>query len=216
MKTAQPVRLLTATLLGLTLALPLAADEQRSKAPGRSEAGAGAQAKIDLNTADVKTLEATASIGPEAAKAIVAARPFASLDELDRVKGISAEQLEQIRAKTMVSTTAAKNKLGEPTREKKPLGAPESARYSATAKVDINTADVKTLEAIPSIGPELAASIVAARPFASLDDLSRVKGITTEQLELIRADLSRGESQNASGNAGAKKKKRKADAANDR
>ena len=60
---------------------------------------------------------------------------------------------------------------------------------TSKAKVDVNTADVRTLESIPAIGPETARSIVAARPFTSLEELNRVKGISAERLEQIRAEL---------------------------
>ena len=55
-------------------------------------------------------LESIPAIGPETARAIVAARPFSSLDELNRVKGISAERLEQIRAELTVAPETAKPK----------------------------------------------------------------------------------------------------------
>jgi competence protein ComEA len=71
---------------------------------------------VDLNTADLKTLEAIPSIGPESARAIVAARPFANIDELNRVKGITAEQLELIRADVTVTTPERATKKSHPTR----------------------------------------------------------------------------------------------------
>ncbi|MFG0260062.1 MAG: ComEA family DNA-binding protein, partial [Phycisphaerales bacterium JB041] len=48
-------------------------------------------------------------------------------------------------------------------------------------KIDLNTASAAELDLIPSIGPTLAARIIADReangPFHSLDDLDRVPGI---------------------------------------
>lgn len=47
--------------------------------------------------------------------------------------------------------------------------------------IDINSADVAALEALPSIGPALAQRIIAYRsahgPFASVSDLRNVSGI---------------------------------------
>ena len=181
-------RFFTLVCASAVLTLSSAAAETRTqtapKAPGR--AGSDVDAKLDLNTADRKALEAVPVIGPDGAQAIVAGRPFATIDDLDRVKGISAERLEQIRAKVMVGTHHAPAKVGMPT------VAPTrsaSASESTKEKIDVNKADQNTLEAIPSIGAETAREIIAARPFATLEDLSRIKGISTERLEQIRAHL---------------------------
>jgi DNA uptake protein ComE-like DNA-binding protein len=176
--------LTSALLVGSAALMPLRAEEQRSKAPGVS-----AEAKVDLNTASERALAAVPVIGADAARAIIAARPFSSIDELDRVQGLSAERLEQIRAKAVVSAPPEKKPLGQPTGEKQRLGSPTSMPQAPTGRVNLNTAPVATLAAIPVIGPELAPKLVAARPFKSLDDLARVKGLTAEQLEQIRGVL---------------------------
>lgn len=199
MKPSLPLRPLLLGLFLFTPALCLAADEQRSRAPG----AASTRAKIDLNTADRKTLEAIPVIGPTAAPAIIAARPFATLDDLDRVKGLTTEQLEQIRAISFVTPPPSKKPLGEPTTstaDKKPLGVPTHATpappgteiAASSAKPDINTASESALAAVPVIGPDLARKIVAARPFSSPDDLARLRGLTTEQFEQLRGAVSFG------------------------
>lgn len=52
---------------------------------------------------------------------------------------------------------------------------------SVARKIDLNTASAAELDLLPSIGPTLAARIIADReangPFSSLDDLDRVPGI---------------------------------------
>jgi DNA uptake protein ComE-like DNA-binding protein len=179
------VRLAVLVFAG-TLAGVSAAEQRPQTAPNAPDrSGTESHAKLDLNTADLKTLEAVSVIGPDGARAIVAARPFATIDELDRIKGISAERLEQIRAKVTVGTHHAPTKVGEPT-VVPTARAPAGAGDDAAQKIDLNKADVKTLEAIPSIGAETARAIVSARPFAAIDDLSRVKGISAERLEQIR------------------------------
>ena len=55
-----------------------------------------------------------------------------------------------------------------------------------TVKFDINTATEKELKMIPSIGPVMAARIIAARPFSSADDLKKVNGIGDKKYETIR------------------------------
>lgn len=52
--------------------------------------------------------------------------------------------------------------------------------------VNINTATVAELEALPGIGPQRAADIVAHRPYASLDDLDAVPGIGPAILQDLR------------------------------
>ena len=52
--------------------------------------------------------------------------------------------------------------------------------------VDINTADQKTLESLPGVGPSTAKAIVQGRPYKSVDDLANVKGLGKSKLEKIK------------------------------
>lgn len=52
--------------------------------------------------------------------------------------------------------------------------------------VNVNTAAQDELEVLPGVGPGLAPRIVAARPFARVDDLLRVSGIGPRSLEGLR------------------------------
>jgi competence protein ComEA len=69
-------------------------------------------------------------------------------------------------------------------------GRDPQAQASAPRLININTASAAELELLPQIGPTLAARIVADRtaggPFASLDDLERVRGIGPRTVEKIR------------------------------
>lgn len=69
------------------------------------------------------------------------------------------------------------------------VGAPGGTGPQA-ATVDINTADVAGLQALPGIGPSLAAAIVEHRnrsgPFATVDGLDSVAGIGPAKLEQVR------------------------------
>ena len=64
------------------------------------------------------------------------------------------------------------------------------SREDASEPVDINVADAARLEALPGIGPSLAAAIVEHRqrhgPFATVDELVEVSGIGPVKLEQIR------------------------------
>jgi competence protein ComEA len=85
---------------------------------------------------------------------------------------------------------------GEATPSLDAAGAGHSHADSATAgpgsgaPVDLNTADVAELEALPGIGPATAAAIIDHRatsgPFATVDDLEAVRGIGPAKLEAIR------------------------------
>jgi DNA uptake protein ComE-like DNA-binding protein len=54
------------------------------------------------------------------------------------------------------------------------------------AKLDVNSASVEALQALPGIGPVLAERIIAARPFQSADELQRVQGIGAKKYGLLR------------------------------
>lgn len=58
------------------------------------EAGGGL---VNVNTAGAAELEALPGIGPSKAQAIIAHRPYTSVDDLDRVPGIGPATLEQLR-----------------------------------------------------------------------------------------------------------------------
>lgn len=73
-------------------------------------------------------------------------------------------------------------------------GAPATPAHEEASVVvgplDINTASVEQLVALPRIGPALAARIVEDRdangPFATLDALDRVPGIGRRTIEVLR------------------------------
>lgn len=56
--------------------------------------------------------------------------------------------------------------------------------------LDINHAGLQELAAVSGIGPALAGRVIEGRPYQSLEDLLRVKGIGTRLLEQIRPYLS--------------------------
>jgi competence protein ComEA len=57
------------------------------------------------------------------------------------------------------------------------------------AAVDLNRATVEELASLDGIGPKLGARIVAARPFVTVEDLGKVRGIGRRRLARLRPRL---------------------------
>ena len=177
----------SALLTGLLMAGGLQAvssQAQENASSKKERPQVKAESKLDLNTAPEAALAAVPVIGRDGARAIIAARPFKTINELDRITGFSAERLEQIRAQVVVKpelippeeiSTAV---LADPT----PTSAPKE-------KVNINTAPFETLAALAPVGPKTAGQIIAARPFHRLDELNQLDGISTERLAHLKLVL---------------------------
>jgi competence ComEA-like helix-hairpin-helix protein len=123
--------------------------------------------RVDLNNASKETLETLPGIGPKLAQEIMAGRPYQTVNELDRVKGIGPKKLEQLRPRVFVT----------------PMARPGT---NQTTQVNLNTAPREALEKLPGIGPRSAEAIIAARPFRRVEDLLRVPGIKRAQFERLR------------------------------
>ena len=162
-------------------------------------------ALTDLNRADRAQLEQIPGIGPGLAKRIDDHRrdrgPFRSVEELRQVRGIGPATLDKVRAYLHVEMPPSTDQSLEPlVLERRPQSdSPSLAlvpRAVSTGKlqpgdppVDVNAADVAELVRIPGVGPVTAQNILAARadrPFSSVNDLDRVKGIGAKTLEKIR------------------------------
>jgi len=63
---------------------------------------------------------------------------------------------------------------------------------SKTNRVDVNSADVKTLETLPGIGSTLADRIVAGRPYHNTNDLAKVKGLSKSKIDAIHDKITFG------------------------
>jgi competence protein ComEA len=148
-------------------------------APKKTPTPAAAAAKVDINTASAKELQELPGVGEATAGKIVAGRPYASVDDLANA-GVSKSTIAKIAPLVKVSkvktTSAATTAKGEKGTAKGKTTKTEAAATTATAGgalVDLNTASEKELEELPGVGKATAAKIVAGRPYASVDDLTK-------------------------------------------
>lgn len=63
---------------------------------------------------------------------------------------------------------------------------PPPGGVAPAKKVDLNTADISALEAIPEIGSEFADAVVAGRPYKSVEDFGRVLRLNPEKMAALR------------------------------
>jgi competence ComEA-like helix-hairpin-helix protein len=56
-------------------------------------------------------------------------------------------------------------------------------------QVDINTASVAQLRTVKGIGPKKAEAIIAGRPYNSVDDLRKIKGVGSKTLDKWREQI---------------------------
>ena len=190
----------TATKGALVLAAILAWGLAISPAP----ALAAKPDKIDINSASQADLESLPGVGAATAKKIIAGRPFSSVSDLSRV-GVSADTIAKIkplvkagRATSPAAETAkAEKAAAKPTKEEKAAKPAEEkvmkgmaqakmapASAPSGAKVDLNTASEKELEALPAVGAATAKKIIAGRPYSSAADLGKA-GLSAKTIETI-------------------------------
>src|SRR5437868_3991654 len=113
---------------------------------------------------------------------------------IDHWRRASPDLVERLERVDRVERTAAPETAREPRRAPGGPRAREPRRETATPAVplDVNRAGAPELARLPGIGPILAARIVQARPFATLEDLARVPGLRRATLERLRRLLDRG------------------------
>ena len=159
--------------------------------------------RLDPNTADEVDLDRLPGVGPSTARAIRAARDsgvvFRRTEDLLAVRGIGPASLQRIQAHLTLpdgrrsAVTPARRRVmsrsvGSPPR-KATTGAPASGPSGRAERCGVNRAGRGARECARGIGPALATRIVEereGRPFESVDDLVRVRGIGPSTVERLR------------------------------
>jgi competence ComEA-like helix-hairpin-helix protein len=152
---------------------------------------------IDLDRAPALEIARLPRVGLKLAKVIVSDRnakgPFGNLEGLDRVSGIGPGLLAAIREQARFSAPAGP--AVQPARNSANPGSTneEGGTRNGFPVLNLNSATPAELEALPKVGPALAARIVAFRekhgPFPAVDSLVRVPGIGPATLAILRGQV---------------------------
>ncbi len=171
----------------------------------------GAKGAVNLNTASESELAKVKGSDAATAKKIVTNRPYKSVDELTTKAGLAPKTADAIRPHVTVGSAAqapstatpAKPAPAEsPTKVATPQPAakvetPKSpaapapgkvapAKPTAGKPVNLNTASMGDLEALPGVGPVKAQAIIDGRPYQKKEDVMKVKGIKGGTFDKIK------------------------------
>lgn len=180
-------RLIVAALVGEICVLGALAAQPSTKPVNATAKNA---ARIDVNSADVQTLETLPGVGPATAKRIVEGRPFKNLSDLEKVKGLSKTKVEALKDKvtfgavsaTKVTPASKPSKAKQPTASSVSTGA-ATASSGPTVKEASGSGGTKstTTKAADKLAPGQQLNINTA----SAADLEKLPGIGPTKAQAI-------------------------------
>ena len=138
--------------------------------------------KVDLNTAPISALLRVPQVGPALARAIMAARPYHRLSDLRHVAGVGEKLYFILRTHLSVSQPGLAHTIGLESEAALPA-------VTSSAKLDLNSATVQQLVALPGIGRAMAEAVVAQQPYTQLQELQRVSGVGPKLYAALREHL---------------------------
>ena len=173
-------------------ALPPASPGAQRDSALRQGRPLGPTERINVDLASPTELTRLPKVGIRLAKVIVADRqahgPFNSLAGLDRVSGIGPGLLKILGPHVAFSGSA-----GLPGAPSSATVTPAPAPQSEASPLDLNTASISELDALPGIGPSKAAAILQYRErqgrFSTVDELERVPGFGPAAVSRLRDQL---------------------------
>ena len=155
--------------------------------------------RIDVDRAGAQELARLPKVGPRLAKVILADReahgPFGSLENLDRVAGVGPGLLKVIAPHVAFSGEAGMQGRGAVTVASRSTCGDPAAPLSRcpAAPLNLNTASLTDLDALPGLGPARAAAILQYREqhgsFTSVEDLARVPSLGPAAVARLRGYL---------------------------
>jgi competence ComEA-like helix-hairpin-helix protein len=166
--------------------------------------------RVDVDAAPVSELARLPRVGPRLAKIILADRiangPFGGLEGLDRVAGIGPGLLKLLKPHVVFSGAGARWAAGQrgsgALRSTQAVPACDEAAVQPThcpsgqqapAPLNLNSATLTELDALPGVGPAKAAAILQYReekgPFTAVEQLAQVPGFGPAALSRLRERL---------------------------